>query len=96
MAKATVTVALEIDDRIALKDLAKATKVSQAEHLRRAVREYLKRHAVIGPDTKITVSTPEGPKPYRETVQVKPQAPQIDFHHPEKPDIDPSTGQPIE
>lgn len=74
-----------------LKDHPEKTKV---QHMRDALEQYVKSYGqAIGPDTKVTIATPEGPKPYA-TIRQAP--PTYTFGPDDKPEIDASTGKPID
>lgn len=87
-----VTADLPLEHYVWMKDHPEKTR---ADHLRDAVAQYISSYgSPIGPNTKITVATPDGPQPYRPKLQQAP--PTYVFRPDARPEIDPSTGKPIE
>ena len=98
MSRPTISVTITQEQFVWFKD---HPEQNRSEHVRDAIALYIAQYdgmgveevaRVIGPDTKVTISTPDGPKPYR--LKVKPA--EYDFTPAEPKEIDPSTGQPIE
>ncbi len=76
----------DVDDWNWLKD--KPGGHTAAEHLRRALKQYIATYGmVIGPSTKITIDGVP-------IARVMAPPPTINFVPEEKPEIDPSTGEP--